>query len=93
MPNRRRFGRVNVICLCSGRGREEKGGNGDWVRGLKMGKWALIMGPARAEVRSCVQRVTIPSKRVIPNCSVSRRRPQKVDKRMVLEHTHGLFIT
>ncbi len=26
-------------------------------------------------------------------CSVSRRRPQKVDKRMVLEHTHGLFIT
>ncbi len=27
------------------------------------------------------------------NCSVSRWRPQKVDKRMVLEHTHGLFIT
>ncbi len=27
------------------------------------------------------------------NCSVSRRRPQKVDKRMVLVHTHGLFIT
>jgi hypothetical protein len=26
-------------------------------------------------------------------CSWSRRRPQKVDKRMVLEHTHGLFIT
>ncbi len=26
-------------------------------------------------------------------CSVSRWRPQKVDKRMVLEHTHGLFIT
>jgi hypothetical protein len=27
------------------------------------------------------------------NCSWSRRRLQKVDKRMVLEHTHGLFIT
>ncbi len=26
-------------------------------------------------------------------CSWSRRRPQKVDTRMVLEHTHGLFIT
>ncbi len=28
-----------------------------------------------------------------PLCSVSRWRPQKVDKRMVLEYTHGLFIT
>ncbi len=28
-----------------------------------------------------------------PKCSVSRWRPQKVDKRMVLEYTHGLFIT
>jgi hypothetical protein len=27
------------------------------------------------------------------SCSVSRWRPQKVDKRMVLEYTHGLFIT
>ncbi len=27
------------------------------------------------------------------NCSVSRWRPQKVDKCMVLEYTHGLFIT
>jgi hypothetical protein len=26
-------------------------------------------------------------------CSVSLWRPQKVDKRMVLEYTHGLFIT
>jgi hypothetical protein len=26
-------------------------------------------------------------------CSVLRWRPQKVDKRMVLEYTHGLFIT
>jgi hypothetical protein len=26
-------------------------------------------------------------------CSGSRRRAEKVDKRMVLEHTHGLFIT
>jgi hypothetical protein len=27
------------------------------------------------------------------HCSVSRWRPQKVDKCMVLEYTHGLFIT
>jgi hypothetical protein len=26
-------------------------------------------------------------------CSRSRRRAEKVDKRMVLVHTHGLFIT
>jgi hypothetical protein len=26
-------------------------------------------------------------------CSVSRWRPQKVDKRMYLDYTHGLFIT
>jgi hypothetical protein len=26
-------------------------------------------------------------------CSISQWRPQKVDKRMVLEYTHGLFIT
>jgi hypothetical protein len=26
-------------------------------------------------------------------CSVSRWRPQKVDKHMVLEYTHGLFMT
>ncbi len=29
----------------------------------------------------------------IYNCSRSWRRAEKVDKRMVLEHTHGLFIT
>jgi hypothetical protein len=27
------------------------------------------------------------------SCSVSRWRPHEVDKRMVLVHTHGLFIT
>jgi hypothetical protein len=30
---------------------------------------------------------------LLRSCSVSRWRPQKVDKRMVLEYTHGLFIT
>ncbi len=29
----------------------------------------------------------------VKTCSLSRWRPQKVDKRMVLEYTHGLFIT
>jgi hypothetical protein len=28
-----------------------------------------------------------------PDCSRSRQRAEKVDKRMVLVHTHGLFIT
>ncbi len=31
--------------------------------------------------------------REVEDCSVSRWRPHKVDKRMVLEYTHGLFIT
>ncbi len=39
-------------------------------------------------VRICVEYVEWNYK-----CSVSRWRPQKVDKRMVLEYTHGLFIT
>ncbi len=38
-------------------------------------------------------RVTIGPLKDKQKCSVSRWRPQKVDKRMVLEHTHGLFIT
>ncbi len=36
---------------------------------------------------------TVAKKYVLRMCSVSRWRPQKVDKRMVLEYTHGLFIT
>ncbi len=32
-------------------------------------------------------------KLLVYKCSVSRWRPHKVDKRMVLEYTHGLFIT
>jgi hypothetical protein len=52
-------------------------------------------------VRRCVHDVGVRSmgihdvgvQRVDMNCSVSRWRPHKVDKRMVLEYTHGLFIT
>jgi hypothetical protein len=47
-------------------GRGEKGDNGDWARGLKMGQLTLSMGPAGAEVCSYIQRATILSKRVIP---------------------------
>jgi hypothetical protein len=32
-------------------------------------------------------------RKLFGDCSLSRWRPQKVDKRMVLEYTHGLFIT
>ncbi len=35
----------------------------------------------------------VDKKILVHKCSWSRQRPQKVDKRMVLEHTHGLFIT
>ncbi len=41
-----------------------------------------LKGPSR-QIRSALKRY----------CSVSRWRTQKVDKRMVLDHTHGLFIT
>ncbi len=34
-----------------------------------------------------------PEKKRFPTCSGSRRRAEKVDKRMVLVYTHGLFIT
>jgi hypothetical protein len=40
------------------------------------------------DMEGCVNMVT-----GIGGCSVSRWRPHKVDKRMVLEYTHGLFIT
>jgi hypothetical protein len=43
---------------------------GDWVRGPNMGKLTLSMGPARAEVRSYVQRATIPSKRAIHSFNI-----------------------
>jgi hypothetical protein len=45
-----------------------KGGKGisrGQARGLKVGQLTLSMGPARAQVCFLVQKVTIPSKRVI----------------------------
>jgi hypothetical protein len=41
-----------------------KRGNDDWERGPKIEQLTVSIGPARAEVRSYVQRATIPSKRV-----------------------------
>jgi hypothetical protein len=43
----------------------EKRGRGGWVRDLKLGQLTLTTGKERAEVRSYVQRATIPSKRVV----------------------------
>jgi hypothetical protein len=40
-------------------------GSGGWVRDLKLGQLTLTTGKERAEVRSYVQRATIPSKRVV----------------------------
>ncbi len=40
-----------VITHVSGKERREKGVNGAWVRGPKMGQLTLSMGPAKAEVR------------------------------------------
>jgi hypothetical protein len=41
-------------------------------------------------ILDCIPGISIPLNHC---CSVSRWRPHKVDKRMVLEYTHGLFIT
>ncbi len=68
MPDGKRLGYVNKVCVRSihmWAGRGEKGGKEDCARGQKMGQLTLSMGPARAEVRSYVQRATIPRKRVI----------------------------
>jgi hypothetical protein len=70
VPNGRRLGHVNVICVYShqmcGREGGEKGAMGTGQGGQKMGQLTLSMGPAWAEVCSYeyVQRATIPSKRV-----------------------------
>ncbi len=53
---------VNVH-MCGGRG--EKGSNGSWARGLKVGQLTLSLGLARAEVCCFIQTVSIPSRRVI----------------------------
>ncbi len=53
---------VNFACVG---GKGEKGGNGDWARGLKIGQLTLGMGPARVEVCLFVQRATIPSMKVV----------------------------
>ncbi len=54
MPDRRRFGCVNVICVCSihmcGREGEKKGAMGIG-KGTKNGAVDSEHGPARAEVR------------------------------------------
>ncbi len=50
-----------------------------------------------ATFRTCISSVckngTTIRKVPVPYCSRSRRRAAKADKRMVLVHTHGLFIT
>ncbi len=51
---------------------------------------AYTMGLPESLDLSITMGLSEPSDRT---CSLSRWRPQKVDKRMVLEHTHGLFIT
>ncbi len=56
---------VHVVCVielaCVGSKRGKRGN----PRNLKVGQLTLSMGLARAEVRSYVQRATIPSKRLV----------------------------
>jgi hypothetical protein len=69
VPDRRRLWQVNVTCAivlaCVGGKREKRGAVWVGVRDLKVGQLTLSMGPARAEVRSYIQRAIIPSKRVV----------------------------
>ncbi len=76
LPDGRRLGHVNVVCvieIASVGGKEgEMRDNGDWVRDPKEGQLTLSMGLARAEVHSYVQRATIPSKRVIYTLNICK---------------------
>jgi hypothetical protein len=69
VPNRRRLGLANVVCVkviaCVGIKEGKKMGSWDWVSDLKVGQLTLRIGPARAEVPSNVQRASIPNKRDI----------------------------
>jgi hypothetical protein len=60
---------VNDVCAiviaCVGRKEGKKEGQRVLGTGAKSGAVDSCMGPARAEVRRCVQIATIPSKRVI----------------------------
>jgi hypothetical protein len=61
VPDRRRLGHVNVVCICTCWQEEgEKRGSGGWVRDLKVGQLTLTMSPSRVEVRSFLQRSIIP---------------------------------
>jgi hypothetical protein len=68
VPNRRRLGHLDVVCVivlaCFSRKREEKRGQLGLGKGPKMWQLTLSMGPARAEICSYKQRATIPSKQV-----------------------------
>ncbi len=72
MPDIRRFGHVNVVCVivlaCVG-GKRGKWGGGGRQQGLgkgpKLGWLTMSMGPAMVEVCSHVQGATIPSEQVI----------------------------
>jgi hypothetical protein len=46
-------------------GKRGKEGSGELNKGPQNGQLILRMGPARMEVRNCVQRATIPSDRVV----------------------------
>jgi hypothetical protein len=51
VPNRRKLGRDNVVCVmvlaCVGRKRGKREAVWGWVRDLKVGQLTLSMGPAR----------------------------------------------
>ncbi len=74
MPDGRRLGRVNVVCViviaCVGGKEGKKRGSADWVRDSKVGQLTLSMGPARAEVSSYVQRATILIRRDIDTLNI-----------------------
>jgi hypothetical protein len=77
VPDKRGLGRVNVVCIkalaCVFWWEEgKKRGTGGWVMDPKVGPFTLSMGPARAGVRSYIQRATILRKRDVYTLKYSK---------------------
>jgi hypothetical protein len=76
VPEGRRLGHVNVVCVvviaCVGAKEGKKRGNGDWVRNLKVGQLTLSHGASKGRGSQPHTRDTIPSKRFIYTLNIHK---------------------